>query len=84
MSFLRDVPDPKWEKRPLAVIQLRPGAEVFDDELREHLRSQMASWQVPERWARVDAIPRTGVGKLDKQLLRSRYAEGELAPEPPG
>ena len=43
--------------------------------------SRMASWQLPERWVRVDGIPRTGVGKLDKQLLRSRYAAGELLPE---
>lgn len=68
------VPDPKWEERPLAVIRLRPGADVSDDELREHLMSRMARWQVPERWVRVDGIPKTGVGKIDKQLLRSRYA----------
>ncbi|CFS33641.1 medium chain fatty-acid-CoA ligase [Mycobacterium tuberculosis] len=31
---------------------------------------------MPERWAFVDEIPRTSVGKYDKKAIRSRYAEG--------
>jgi fatty-acyl-CoA synthase len=30
---------------------------------------------LPERWAFVDEIPRTSVGKYDKKAMRSRYAE---------
>ena len=73
------VPDPRWEERPLAVVNLRAGSDVTDEQLRDHLRARMASWQVPDRWVRVEAIPRTGVGKLDKQLLRSTYAQGGSA-----
>ena len=35
-------------------------------------------WQVPERWAFVDAVPRTSVGKFDKKVIRKWYAEGQI------
>ena len=38
----------------------------------------MARWWLPERWAFVDEIPKTSVGKFDKKVLRARYADGEL------
>ena len=72
------VPDPRWEERPLAVVRLLPGASVGDAELRQHLSHHVAKWQLPEYWARVEAIPKTGAGKTDKQRLRARFAAGEL------
>jgi fatty-acyl-CoA synthase len=33
---------------------------------------------VPERWAFIDEVPKTSVGKFDKKVLRRRYADGEL------
>jgi len=38
---------------------------------------------VPERWAFIDEVPKTSVGKFDKKVLRKRYAEGELHVETP-
>ena len=38
----------------------------------------MARWQLPQRWAFIEAVPKTSVGKFDKKVVRSRYAEGEL------
>ena len=46
--------------------------------LCEWLSGRVARWQVPERWAFVEAVPRTSVGKFDKKLVRARYAGGEL------
>jgi len=47
-------------------------------ELQEFLGGKIASWQVPERWAFIDEVPKTSVGKFDKKVLRKRYAEGDL------
>ena len=46
--------------------------------LRAYLEERVAHWQVPERWALIDAVPKTSVGKFDKKVLRQRYADGEL------
>jgi len=72
-------PDPRWGERPLACVVLAPGRSVTPEELREHLSGQeVVKWWLPERWAFVDAVPRTSVGKYDKKLLRARNAEGDL------
>ncbi|GFJ90062.1 hypothetical protein Prum_037040 [Phytohabitans rumicis] len=72
------VPDERWDERPLATVVLREGAEASADELREFLATKVAKWQLPERWAFIDAVPKTSVGKFDKKRVRSEYAEGSL------
>jgi fatty-acyl-CoA synthase len=60
--------------RSLGEIEVRgtPG------ELREWLASRVAKWWLPERWAFIDEIPKTSVGKFDKTALRARQQAGEL------
>jgi fatty-acyl-CoA synthase len=72
------VPDDRWDERPLASVVLRQGAAVTAEELSEFLAARLARWQVPERWAFIEAVPKTSVGKFDKKRLRSRYADGDL------
>lgn len=72
------VPDPRWDERPLAVVVLREGATATPEELREFLSQRVAKWQLPERWAFVEEVPKTSVGKFDKKRLRASYAEGAI------
>jgi fatty-acyl-CoA synthase len=69
------VPDERWQERPLAVVVAKPGTSVSAEHLREFLVDKVVRWWLPERWAFVDEIPRTSVGKYDKKAMRSRYAE---------
>ncbi len=48
------------------------------EQLRDFLADRLARWQLPERWAIIDEVPKTSVGKFDKKVLRSRYADGDL------
>ncbi|MFE0463037.1 long-chain fatty acid--CoA ligase [Kitasatospora sp. NPDC058965] len=68
------VPDEKWGERPLATVVLRPGATVDLRGLRAFLAGRVASWQLPERWSLVAAVPKTSVGKFDKKVIRADYA----------
>jgi fatty-acyl-CoA synthase len=71
------VPDAKWDERPLAcVVRARP--DLSPAELREYLAEGIAKWWLPERWAFIDEVPKTSVGKFDKKVLRSRHADGQL------
>lgn len=72
------VPDDKWGERPLATVVLRDGASVDFTALRAFLAERVASWQLPERWSLIPAVPKTSVGKFDKKLIRAQYADGEL------
>jgi fatty-acyl-CoA synthase len=72
------VPDDKWVERPLATVVIAQGEQVSAGELRDHLGAWVPAWQLPERWSFVGDIPKTSVGKFDKKLIRSRYANGDL------
>ena len=69
------VPDERWQERPLAVVVVNEGAEVCARELREFLCDKVVRWWLPERWAFIDQVPLTSVGKFDKKTIRARYAE---------
>ena len=72
------VPDERWDERPCVVVVLREGSTTDADDLRAHLASDWAKWQLPEHWAFIDEVPKTSVGKFDKKVLRQRYATGQL------
>ena len=71
------IPDPRWLERPLACVVARAGADVSLDAVHRHLRQAgFADWQLPDRIELVAEVPKTGVGKFDKKVLRARFAEG--------
>jgi fatty-acyl-CoA synthase len=72
------VPDPRWDERPLACVVLKPNAAADPANIREFLSDKVAKWWLPERFAFIDEVPKTSVGKFDKKVLRARYAKGEL------
>jgi fatty-acyl-CoA synthase len=73
------VPDPKWSERPLAVVVAKPGRDVNEDAIKVWLqefavKGVISKYGVPERIVFVDVLPKTSVGKIDKKVLRQRYA----------
>lgn len=68
------VPHPKWEERPVLVIEPHGGATVVPDEIMAHLANQVAKWCLPDA-IYIDTIPQTATGKVNKQELRQRYAK---------
>lgn len=73
------VPDSKWGERPLAVVVPRSGSVPTLPVLNAKLESAISAGAI-SRYARlehlelVSELPRTSVGKIDKKLLRARYA----------
>jgi fatty-acyl-CoA synthase len=72
------MPDEKWDERPLACVVLKQGAGTTVDQLRKFLADRVAKWWVPERWAFIDEVPKTSVGKFDKKVLRVQREQNEL------
>lgn len=69
------VAHPKWQERPLALIVTTDGDEVPVEELYELLTPAFAKWQLPEKVLFFDSLDRTSVGKLDKKVMRSKFAD---------
>ncbi|MEP7381556.1 MAG: long-chain fatty acid--CoA ligase [Gemmatimonadota bacterium] len=75
---------PRWSERPFAVVVRKPGAQVQAQALKAWLAERFASWWVPDDFAFVDALPKTGTGKVQKMILREEYHDrydGETAEE---
>ncbi len=69
-------PDEKWGEVAVALVVLKEGASATADELREHVRSQLAGFKVPRDMEFRDALPKGGTGKILKGDLREPYWEG--------
>ena len=70
------VPHPTLGEEPAAVVQTRPGFQVSESELQEHVRSKLASFKVPVKiWFYDQALPRNPAGKILKRELREELVD---------
>ena len=69
------VAHPKWQERPVVLLATIDGEDVPLAEIHELLAGRFAKWQLPDVVIRVDALPRTSVGKLDKKVMRVDHAD---------
>ncbi|HXG92083.1 MAG TPA: fatty acid--CoA ligase [Blastocatellia bacterium] len=70
-------PDERWGEVPFAIVVLKEGAETTESELIEFCREHLAHYKCPKRVDFIEALPRTGTGKIQKNLLRERYWKGK-------
>jgi fatty-acyl-CoA synthase len=69
-------PDQKWGEIVKAIVKVKDGATVTDQEIVLWCRARMAGFKTP-REIEFSDIPRTATGKIQKNLLKKR--ERELA-----
>jgi fatty-acyl-CoA synthase len=67
------VPHPKWDERPMLIVQLKPGASATADDYRRYLEDKIAKWWMPDDVAFVEGIPHTATGKILKTALRDQF-----------
>ena len=66
--------DPKWAERPVAFV-VAAGGPGDAGALLERLRPRVPKWWLPDEVIFVDALPRTGTGKIAKPELRARLSD---------
>ena len=64
------VADERWGERVTAAVVLRPAAAATADELIAFCRERIAHFKAPKDVRFLDALPRTGSGKITKRALR--------------
>jgi long-chain acyl-CoA synthetase len=62
-------PDRPGEETLQAWVVLRPQADAADAEFIEHCARELAPYEIPHRYARLDALPRSAVGKVLRREL---------------
>jgi acyl-CoA synthetase (AMP-forming)/AMP-acid ligase II len=70
------VPDDKWGETIKALVVLKAGAEVTEQELIEHCRKHLTHFKCPTSVEQRDEFARTSTGKLQKFKIRAPYWEG--------
>jgi long-chain acyl-CoA synthetase len=65
------IPDQVLGEEVGAVVQVKAGAEVTEQELKDHVAVRLAGFKVPSRiWFRDEPLPRNPAGKILKRELR--------------
>jgi acyl-CoA synthetase (AMP-forming)/AMP-acid ligase II len=70
------IPDEKWGEAVKAVVQLKPGDGLGEDELINYVKDKLGSVKAPKSIDFVDELPKSPVGKVLKTELRDRYWSG--------
>ena len=71
------VPDDKWGETILALVVVRDGHSVTEEELVAHCHERIARFKAPRRIEFRPSLARTATGKLQKYKLRQSYWENQ-------
>jgi fatty-acyl-CoA synthase len=64
---------PKWDERPLLIVQLKSGQKATREEILKFMEGKIAKWWMPDDVAFVEGIPHTATGKILKTALREQF-----------
>lgn len=56
----------------VGAVELEPGAELDEEALREHCRTQLAGYKVPKRIVAIEEMPRSMLGKILRKQVREQ------------
>jgi malonyl-CoA/methylmalonyl-CoA synthetase len=73
-SAVFGVPHPDFGEGVTAVVVAAPGAQLVEAEILLAIQARLARYKVPKRVLLIEELPRNQMGKVQKSLLRTRYA----------
>ncbi|PSL48483.1 fatty-acyl-CoA synthase [Salsuginibacillus halophilus] len=68
-------PHEKWGEVPHAIVVLREGSEVTEEDLMNFARENMAKFKAPKGISFMEELPKTASGKIQKVQLRKPFWE---------
>lgn len=71
------VDDEQYGQRLAAFVVLTTGASVTPEELKLHVRENLANYKVPRDITVLDELPRNSTGKILRRDLQSRAADAQ-------
>jgi len=70
------VPHERWGETPIAVVVAAPGARIDEAEIIEFCRAKVGAVHKVTAVEVVDELPKSGVGKVLRRVVRERYWAG--------
>ena len=69
------VPDEKWGEAIKAIVVLRDGLNISEEDILARIRKELGGVKTPKSLEIWPAIPKTNVGKTDKKAIRTRFTD---------
>jgi fatty-acyl-CoA synthase len=66
---------PKWDERPLLIIEPKTGANPTKQQVLGFLEGKIAKWWMPDDVVTVEKIPLGATGKINKLALREMFKD---------
>jgi len=70
------VDDEQFGQRLAGFVVLNPGASVAPEDLKQHIRDNLANYKVPREIIVLDEMPRSNTGKIVRRELQARVNNG--------
>ena len=69
------IPDARWGQVGRAVVVVKPGQALSEDEVVAHCAASLARYKLPHSVVLTDALPRNATGKVHKPTLRQIFGD---------
>jgi acyl-CoA synthetase (AMP-forming)/AMP-acid ligase II len=73
------IPSEEWGESVHAVVVVREGATMTEEQVMSFAREHLAGYKVPRSVTWMDELPKTGSGKILKRELRAPFWEGRAS-----
>jgi long-chain acyl-CoA synthetase len=72
-----DVPDDTWGESVKAVVVIKPGGKVTEEEIIGLCKENLAGYKKPKSVDFVASIPKTAIGKILRREVKAKYWTGK-------
>ncbi|RIW28430.1 long-chain fatty acid--CoA ligase [Bacillus salacetis] len=66
------IPDEKWGEKVVAFVTVKRGMNLQAEELEYYCKKKLTKYKIPKNFYTIDQLPKTHVGKINKNELRKR------------
>jgi fatty-acyl-CoA synthase len=71
-------PDSQWGEVPAAIVVVKPGSRLTEQDLCAYLQGRLAKFKMPRRLEFTETpLPKTGTGKIVKRAIRETFWTGK-------
>ncbi|WP_171209706.1 MULTISPECIES: malonyl-CoA synthase [unclassified Ruegeria] len=78
-SAVFGVPDDDFGEAIIAALVAEPGVKLDTDQIAKTIKDKLSRFKHPRRYELAPELPRNTMGKVQKNVLRERYADKELS-----
>lgn len=67
------IPDPKWGERVVAFVVVKENIQMSSKDIMQHCAIKLGNYKIPQDFLFLDELPKTHVGKIDKNALKEKH-----------